>query len=53
VNNQVYLKQKLKTRWDYLADIRIVSTEASRQEALVQTYRVMSQRLVSLVNDKF
>ena len=53
VNNQVYLKQKLKTRWDYLADVRIVSTEASRQEALVQTYRVMSQRLVSLVNDKF
>jgi hypothetical protein len=53
VENQVYLKQKLKTRWDYLADNSITSTEASRQEALVQTYRVLSQHLVSLVNDKF
>ena len=53
VENQVYLKQKLKTRWDYQADNRITTTEASRQEALVQTYRVLSQRLVSLVNDKF
>jgi len=53
VENQVYLKQKLKTRWDYRADNRITTSEASRQEALVQTYRVLSQRLVSLVNDKF
>ena len=53
VENQVYLKQKLKTRWDYQAVNRITTTEASRQEALVQTYRVLSQRLVSLVNDKF
>ncbi len=53
VENQVYLKQKLKTRWDYQADNRITTSEASRQEALVQTYRVLSQRLVSLVNDKF
>lgn len=53
VKDQVYLKQKLKTRWDYRADFRIVSTEAARQEALAETYRVMSQRLVSLVNDKF
>ncbi len=53
VNNRTYLKQKLKTRWDYLADDSVVSSEASRQEALVQTYRVLSQRLVSLVNDKF
>ncbi len=53
VENKVYLKQKLKIRWDYVADSRVAFTEASRQEALVQTYRVMSQRLVSLVNDKF
>lgn len=53
VENQVYLKQKLKTRWDYQAVNRITTSEASRQEALVQTYRVLSQRLVSLVNDKF
>jgi hypothetical protein len=53
VKNQTYLKQKLKTRWEYLADNSVISSEASRQEALVQTYRVLSQRLVSLVNDKF
>ncbi|TDJ60234.1 MAG: hypothetical protein E2O42_04815 [Nitrospina sp.] len=53
VQNRTYLKQKLQTRWDYLADDSVVSSEASRQEALVQTYRVLSQRLVSLVNDKF
>jgi len=53
VNNRTYLKQKLKTRWDYRADDSVVSSEASRQEALVQTYRELSQRLVSLVIDKF
>ncbi len=53
VNNRTYLKQKLETRWNYFADDSVISSEASRQEALVQTYRVLSQRLVSLVNDKF
>jgi len=53
VNNRTYLKRNLKTRWDYIADNSVISSEASRQEALVQAYRVMSQRLVSLVNDKF
>jgi len=53
VNNKTYLKQTLKTRWEYQADDRVITSEASRQEALVQTYRVLAQRLVSLVNDKF
>lgn len=53
VKNQTYLKQTLRTRWDYLADDSVTNSEASRQEALTQTYRVLSQRLVSLVNDKF
>ena len=53
VKNQVYLRQTLKTRWDYMADNSVLTSEASRQEALTQTYRVLSQRLVSLVNDKF
>ena len=53
VNNQTYLKQSLKTRWDYLADDSVITSEASRQAALIQTYRVLSQRVVSLVNDKF
>ena len=53
VKNETYLKQNLKTRWDYRADDRVTTSEFSRQEALTQTYRVLSQRLVSLVNDKF
>ena len=53
VKKKTYLKQKLKTRWDYQADIGVTTSEIARQEALTQTYRVMSQRLVSLVNDKF
>jgi hypothetical protein len=53
VKKKTYLKQKLKTRWDYQADNSVTTSEIARQEALTQTYRVMSQRLVSLVNDKF
>ena len=53
VNNETYLDQPLNTRWDYVADDSVISSEASRQEALTQAYRVLSQRLVSLVNDKF
>lgn len=53
VKNQTYLKQKLNTRWEYRADNSVITSEASRQQALTQTYRVLSQRVVSLVNDKF
>ena len=53
VNNRTYLDQTLNTRWDYVADDSVISSEASRQEALTEAYRVLSQRLVSLVNDKF
>lgn len=53
IKNKTYLKQHLKTRWDYLPDNSVITSEASRQKALIQTYRVLSQRLVSLVNDKF
>ncbi len=53
VKDQIYLKQTLKARWDYIPDNSVIISEASRQEALRQTYRVLSQRLVSLVNDKF
>ncbi len=53
VKHQTYLQQKLKTRWEYLANDSVITSEAARQEALTQTYRVLSQRLVSLVNDKF
>jgi len=53
INNQTYLKQNLNTRWDYIADDNVITSEASRQAALTQTNRLLSQRLVSLVNDKF
>ncbi len=53
VENRTYLQQSLRTRWDYLADDSVITSEASRQAALTQTYRVLSQRMVSLVNDKF
>ena len=53
VKKKTYLKQKLKTRWDYRPDNSVIDSEIARQEALIQTYRVMSLRLVSLVNDKF
>ena len=52
-NDKTYLKQTLNTRWDYRADNSVVTSEASRQEALTQAYRVLSQRVVSLINDKF
>lgn len=53
VKNTTYLKQKVKTRWDYQADVSVISSEIARQTALTQSYRVLSQRLVSLINDKF
>jgi hypothetical protein len=53
VKKKTYLKQKLKTRWDYRPDNSVINSEIARQDALTQTYRVMSLRLVSLVNDKF
>jgi hypothetical protein len=52
-NDKIYLTQTLNTRWDYVADNSVINSEASRQQALTQAYRVLSQRVVSLVNDKF
>jgi hypothetical protein len=52
-NDKIYLTQTLNTRWDYVADDSVINSEASRQQALTQAYRVLSQRVVSLVNDKF
>ena len=52
-NDKIYLTQTLNTRWDYVAEDSVINSEASRQQALTQAYRVLSQRVVSLVNDKF
>ena len=53
VEGSVHLDKKLATRWDYRASSNVTSSEASRQEALSQAYRELSERLVSLLLDKF
>ncbi len=49
----VHLNKKLQTRWDYRASSSVTSSEISRQEALSQAYRDLSERLVSLLLDQF
>jgi len=53
VAGTVHLDQKLRTRWDYRASSSVTSSEVSRQEALSQAYRDLSERLVSLLLDQF
>ncbi|MCF8721763.1 LPS assembly lipoprotein LptE [Nitrospina gracilis] len=53
VKNRTHLKQTLKTRWDYRPSINVVDAEASRQEAFLQAYRLLGNRLVSLIIDQF
>ncbi|CAI2719462.1 LptE family protein [Nitrospina watsonii] len=53
VLNRTHLKQTLKTRWDYRPSINVVDAEASRQAAFLQAYRLLGNRLVSLVIDQF
>lgn len=53
VKQQTHLKQSLQTRWDYRPGSDVINAEAARQEAFNQAYRMLSQRLVSLVIDKF
>lgn len=53
VLNRTHLKQALKTRWDYRPSINVVDAEASRQAAFLQAYRLLGNRLVSLVIDQF
>ena len=52
-NNKPYLKQTLRAEWNYKASSDIVGTESDRLEALEQTYRVLGNRLVSLLVNKF
>ncbi len=53
VNNEPYLKQNLKTEWNYTASTDIVNTEAARLAALDEAYRVLGNRLVSLLINQF
>ncbi|MGP0628658.1 LPS assembly lipoprotein LptE [Nitrospina sp. 32_T5] len=53
VKNRTHLKQTLKTRWDYRPSINVIDAEASRQAAFQQAYRLLGNRLVSLIIDQF
>lgn len=53
VKNQIYFKEKFRTRWDYRPNSDVVGSEARRQRALEEAYRDVAIRLVSLVVDQF
>jgi outer membrane lipopolysaccharide assembly protein LptE/RlpB len=53
VKNKPYLKQNLKTEWNYTATSDIVDTESARLAALEEAYRVLGNRLVSLLVNQF
>jgi outer membrane lipopolysaccharide assembly protein LptE/RlpB len=53
VKNKPYLKQNLKTEWNYTATSDIVATESARLVALEEAYRVLGNRLVSLLVNQF
>lgn len=53
VKNKIFLKQKLKTQWDYNSTSDISDTETARLRALDDAYNELGTRLVSLVVDQF
>jgi outer membrane lipopolysaccharide assembly protein LptE/RlpB len=53
VKNEPYLKQNLRTEWNYTATPDIVDTESARLAALEEAYRVLGNRLVSLLINQF
>ena len=53
VKNKIFLKQKLKTQWDYNSTSDISDTETARLRALDNAYSELSTRLVSLIIDHF
>ena len=53
VKNKHFLKQNLRTEWNYTATSDIVDTESARLVALEDAYRVLGNRLVSLLVNQF
>ena len=53
VKNKIFLKQKLKTQWDYKSTSDISDTETARLQALDDAYNELGTRLVSLIVDQF
>jgi outer membrane lipopolysaccharide assembly protein LptE/RlpB len=48
-----FLKQDFTTKWDFQTDADVINSEAARQLALKDAYRVLGNRLVSIVIDQF
>jgi hypothetical protein len=53
VKSKIFLKQKLKTQWDYNSTSDISDTETARLRALDDAYNELGTRLVSLIVDQF
>lgn len=53
IKNKIFLKQKLKTQWDYKSTSDISDTETARLRALDDAYNELGTRLVSLIVDQF
>jgi outer membrane lipopolysaccharide assembly protein LptE/RlpB len=53
VKDRPYLKQNLQTEWNYTASADIVDNESARLAALDEAYRVLGNRLVSLLVNQF
>jgi outer membrane lipopolysaccharide assembly protein LptE/RlpB len=53
VKKQSFLKQDFATKWDFQTDADVINSEAARRLALQDAYRVLGNRLVSIVVDQF
>ena len=53
VKKKNYLKQKLKTRWDYNVNESVVDSEEARLQGLKEAYQDLALRMVSLFLDPF
>jgi outer membrane lipopolysaccharide assembly protein LptE/RlpB len=53
VKKRTFLKQNFSTKWDFQTEADVVNSEAARQLALQDAYRVLGNRLVSIVIDQF
>lgn len=53
VKKKRFMKQNFSTKWDFQTDADVINSEAARQLALKDAYRVLGNRLVSIVIDQF
>jgi outer membrane lipopolysaccharide assembly protein LptE/RlpB len=53
VKKKRFLQQGFNTKWDFQSSDDVINSEAARQLALTDAYRVLGNRLVSIVIDQF